>query len=351
MTPTLESAIVRERRIKLLFFIAAILVLLFSLYKVDNLLISMLLAVVNFYILSPAVDFLERKGFSRQWSTTVPFLVLILFLAILVQFFFPILLEQFKSLQVDLPKYTEISTAFFTNVELKISSVLKDIYPVELGGKIQTQLVNFATTFFQKMPDYISQSLIVLFLAPFLTYFMLLDGRDFVRKLLTLVPNNFFELALNLNHQIGFQMGGFIRARILESVIVSALIWTGLLIMGFPYALSLSLFAGILNIVPYLGPVIGLAPALLIGFANGGGSTELMWILIIYFGAQLVDTVLIVPFVVAKIVDLHPVTVVLAVIVGSQLMGVLGMIISIPLFSILKVSTIAIYKHLTDFRA
>ena len=62
MTPTLESAIVRERRIKLLFFIAAILVLLFSLYKVDNLLISMLLAVVNFYILSPAVDFLERKG-------------------------------------------------------------------------------------------------------------------------------------------------------------------------------------------------------------------------------------------------------------------------------------------------
>jgi putative permease len=179
---------------------------------------------------------------------------------------------------------------------------------------------------------------------------MLLDGKDYVRRLLSLVPNNLFELALNLSHQISEQMGGFVRARILESFLVGFMIWLGLLILGFPYALILALFAALMNVIPYLGPFIGAVPALVICLANSHPDSTLLWIIAIYAIAQILDIVFIIPFVVAKIVDLHPVTVVLAVIVGSQVMGILGMIISIPLFSAFKVSASAIYKHLTDFR-
>ena len=106
-----------------------------------------------------------------------------------------------------------------------------------------------------------------------------------------------------------------------------------------------------MNVIPYLGPLIGIMPAVIISFANGGHESSLFWLLVIYGGAQILDALLIVPFVVAKIVDMHPVTVILAILVGSQTMGVLGMIICIPVFSALKVTVNAIYKHLVDFRS
>ena len=204
----------------------------------------------------------------------------------------------------------------------------------------------------KNLPAYLSQSLVIFLLSPFLAFFMLLDGRDFVRKILALVPNQFFELALNLNWQVNRQLGGFIRARLLQSILVGLIIWVGLLLIGFPYSLFLAIFAGILNVIPYLGPFLGAVPALVINFSNSGsGENLLLGLLFIYALAQIVDAVLITPFIVAKIVDLHPVTVILVIIAGAQMMGILGMIISIPIFCTLKVSSQAIYKHLTDFRA
>ncbi|PIS11175.1 MAG: hypothetical protein COT73_05365 [Bdellovibrio sp. CG10_big_fil_rev_8_21_14_0_10_47_8] len=345
-----EMAIQRERRWKLLFFLLTLAALIFAITLMKNVFISFLLAFVTYYVLAPIVDFLERKGLSRQWSTTLPFLVLTGVGIITAQIFFPILADQITSLRDNIPRYIDASTKFLINFESQASSMIATIYPIDLKGGLEPKIMSMVQNLFQSLPDYVSQSLTVFFLTPFIAYFMLLDGRDFVRKVLSLVPNNFFELVLNMNHQINAQMGGFVRARILESLLVGGIIWLGLFILGFPYALILAVFAGIINIIPYLGPFIGAVPALIINFANGGDITVFWWLLVIYALAQVIDLALIVPFVVAKIVNLHPVTVVLVVILGSHLLGILGMIISIPLFSVLKVSAVSIYKHVIDFR-
>jgi putative permease len=347
----LQQVIVKEQRVKLIFFLGALSFLFLALLLVKNLLVSVLIAFVTYFLLSPAVDFLERRGFSRQWATVIPFLTLTLLIFGSIQILIPTLIEQSKDLQSAFPKYIEAGSRFLSNLERQISSFMAQVYPIDVKGEIEPRVTAMAQSLFQNVPDYISQSVTVFFLAPFLAYFMLTDGPTFMRKLLALVPNRFFELGLHLNYQISGQLGGFIRARILESALVGLVIWIGLLIMGFPFALILAVIAGIMNVIPYLGPFIGVAPAVVIHLANGGSTTALLWLLFIYALAQILDIVLIVPFVVAKIVDLHPVTVVLAVIVGSQMMGILGMIISIPLFSALKVSAYAIYKHLTDFRS
>jgi putative permease len=345
-----RRAIQRQQRLKFLFLLGALVLLFLSLVLIKNVFVSFLLAFVIYYVLAPVVDFLERKGLSRQWGTTIPFLVLIGSGAVLINIFSPIWAEQLSSLKDAFPKYIETSGKLLENLESQTTSLLAKIYPVDLRATIQPQIMGYAQNLFQDLPTIVSKSLVVVLLTPFFAYFMLLDGRDFVRKLLALVPNQFFELGLNLNHQIGGQMGGFIRAKILESSLVGFVIWLGLVILGFPYALVLAVFAGIMNIIPYLGPFIGVVPALMIAFSTEGSYPLILWILLIYALAQALDIVLIVPFVVAKIVDLHPVTVILVIIAGSQLMGVLGMIISIPFFSAAKVSAISIYKHLTDFR-
>jgi len=344
-------AVERERKLKLFFFLSALTLLIFAIILIKNIFVSFLLALVTYYMLAPIVDFLERRGLSRTLSTTIPFLLLIVLFAVLAQIFFPVLMDQVNSLKYDFPKYLEASTKFLTNLENEATVFFEQIYPVNIRGNIQPRIMGYAEDLFKNLPDYISQSLTIFFLTPFLAFFMLVDGKDFVRKILALVPNNFFELALNMNHQISAQMGSFIRARFLESILIGFVIWAGLMILGFPYALILAVFAGVMNVIPYLGPFIGIAPALIICFAHAHSTSTMLWIVLIYALAQVLDIILIIPLVVAKIVDLHPVTVVLVVIVGSQLMGILGMIISIPLFSALKVSTSAIYKHLTDFRS
>jgi len=344
-------AIERERKLKLFFFLGTLGLLFVTILLIKNVFVSLLLAFVIYFTLAPIVDLLERQGFSRQWSTTIPFMLLTLLMVGLVQVFSPILVAQITSLKVEFPRYVDASVRFVTNLESQANTLMAQIYPMDVRGHVQPKILSLVEDFFKNLPDILSQSLTIFFLTPFLAYFMLLDGRDFVRRILNLVPNNFFELALNLSHQVSEQMGGFIRARILESVLIGTVIWVGLLILGFPYALILAVFAGILNVIPYLGPFIGAAPALVICFASPDPNSTLPWLIFIYALAQVLDIVLIIPFVVARIVNLHPVTVVLAVIVGSQVMGILGMIISIPLFSALKVSASAIYKHLTDFRS
>ncbi len=347
---------IRTQRIKLIFFLGSMLSLFFAILWVDNLLLSFIIAFTSYYVLSPFVDYFERKGFSRSLSTMIPFCLAMLMALGVFALFASDLVGQVLDLKSQFPRYLESTSSALIKFESGITKAIKPYYSIDLKSKIEPTIIAWSKSIFENLPDYFSKGLTILFLAPFLTYFMLVDGNHFLRKLLALVPNRYFELVLNLNYQVGSQMGGFIRARLLETALVSLIIWLGLFALGFPYALLLSIFAGAMNIIPYLGPVIGFLPVIVIHFANlsgnvSGAHMEQLWPLMgVFILAQVIDTVLIVPFVVAKIVDLHPVSVVLAIMVGAQTMGVLGMIISIPVFSALKVSIQSVYRHLTDFR-
>lgn len=337
-------------RRKLIFFLGLLLAFFIGLLFVKNLLVSFLLAFVGFFLLSPMVDFLERRGLSRIWSAGVPFFVVCLLCWIAIQLFLPLLISQFEGLKTEYPKYAAGFEKILVDVKLRVAQLTDSVYAERIASHIQEYLQSTMKNIFRDLPEVISSSLTVLFLAPFLTFFMLIDGRKWVRTILSLVPNSFFELALNLNHQISTQMGGFIRARLLESFIVSIVTWLGLILIQFPYALILSVIAGILNLIPYIGPFIGAAPAFLIAMASQETSVNYALLSLVYISAQVIDMIIIVPLVVAKIVNLHPVTVVLAVMVGSQVMGVLGMIISIPMASVIKVTFQSLYVHLTEFR-
>lgn len=349
MTP-LSSAIQRERRTKFIFFIGALLLLLAVLLLVRNMLVSFILSFVTYYLLAPAVDLLERRGFSRLTSTLVPFLVLTLGLVVAGLVFFPLLADQARSLYESAPRYIDSTSLLLERFESTLNQWSSSFGLSETNAHLQPRITAWMTEKAQEIPQLLSQSLTVVLLVPFLAFFMLLDGRTFVRGLLTLVPNSVFELILNLNHQISSQMGGFIRARLLESLVVGLIVWVGLLAFGFPYALLLAVVAGLLNVIPYLGPLLGALPAFLIVLVNGGGVSDYLILLAVYGTAQVIDAVILVPFLVAKIVNLHPVTVVIAILVGSQVMGIIGMIICIPLVSALKVTSIAVYRHLTHFR-
>jgi len=108
--------------------------------------------------------------------------------------------------------------------------------------------------------------------------------------------------------------------------------------------------AGLANMIPYLGPLIGLGAALIVSLATSGGWNMVVQVAIVFLFVQLIDNILVQPTVVAKSVDLHPLVVIIAVMVGSQIWGIIGMLIAVPLTGILKVSCQTVYASLQTYR-
>ncbi len=352
--PIQISGLRRERLLRLTAVIAILLASLIVLIKVDDLLVSFVLAFVINYMFGPFVDWLERRHVPRALALTVIFLSsgVVIFLGIYLVV--PLIVDQVQQLLHEAPKLQTDLITLIVNTE-KHFKIFFRTNDINFSRFINNWLLDKSSTLSGVVPSILSHSFTVLILAPLFAFFMLQDGRALSRSLLSLVPNNLFELALNLFHQINEQVGGFIRARFLEAAIVGFVVWVGLLCVSFPYATLLAIIAAVTNLIPYIGPLIGAAPAVAIALISPDAhladpvGINILIVCSVYFAAQLIDMLFIIPLVVAKIVNLHPALVIIVIIIGAQMMGVLGMMISIPVASVLKVTLTAIYEHLIEF--
>lgn len=181
---------------------------------------------------------------------------------------------------------------------------------------------------------------------PLFLFFILKDERTVRFKVLRLVPNLIVERAYYLYHQFNTKFGDYIFAKFIEATIVGTIITTGLLIIDFPFAFLLGLIAAITNILPYIGPVLGFLPALGVGLVDQNPNTTLGAMTLLYLIANIIDLALVFPVLVSKIVNLHPIIVVVSVILGSQFGGIVGMIVSIPFAAFIKLLFEEIYLEL-----
>ena len=335
--------------LRLLLLLSLFATFFFFLFYIENLLISLVLAFVVYYILAPVVSWVERKGLSRGLSI---FLIYSLNTFVVVMSFYiiiPLMVDQLLHLEQELPELQSGFLNLVTRVEAKLQATFHIGEPL-FRDNLRNWMISQTTEYTSLIPKWISDSLTLLFLTPFLAFFMLRDASVFKRSILNLTPNRYFETVIKLLDDMNIQVGSFIRARFAEALIVGLFTWVGLLIIDFPFAALLALFAALTNLIPYIGPVIGAVPAFIILFVNsemlfGSVSFNVFALTLVYLTAHIVDAVFIIPIVVAKIVDLHPVTVILVIILGAQVLGIVGMIISIPAASLLKLVFSSFYRQ------
>lgn len=345
-----QATLKRANRWKTAGLLALLLSCFLVMVLVENLLVSSILAFVIAYVLGPSVNYLERQGIGRAMATTFVFTTVGIVLGLLCLWLFPYLGETTERLQKDMPHFITGVGQFISEMETHLHSISGPLANFDLESKVETYLTAWTQGLFELLPGYVKTFFTVFLLAPFLAFFMVKDGRSVLSSILGLVPNHLFETALSLINQINFQIGQFVRARLLESAIVGAVTGAGLLLISFPYAILLGLFAGVMNLIPYIGPIFGAAPALAIALVNTHSSLDMVLVAGVYVVAQILDAGLLIPMMVAKIVDLHPVTVIVVIIAGAQVLGILGMIISIPVAGTVKVTVNTIYRHLIDTR-
>lgn len=340
----------RVNRWKLAGVMGILATVLIVILSVENMLVSSLIAFVVAYTVGPAVNFIERQGVSRSMATVFVFLMISAALFLVGYSIAPYVGDTLARLKEDTPRFIVGVGHFISELQERVQSISGPLANFDLNTRVESFLTNWTNHFFESLPSYVKTFITVMLLGPFLAFFMIKDGRLVMRGTLGLVPNHLFETALSLLNQINVQVGQFVRARLLESFVVGLVTAVGLMLIGFPYALLLGLFAGLTNLVPYLGPILGAVPAFVVATVNGYSALNIALVAAVYAVAQLIDAGFLIPLMVAKIVDLHPVTVIVVMIAGAQVLGVLGMIISIPVASTLKVTVSTIYRHLIDTR-
>jgi putative permease len=198
-----------------------------------------------------------------------------------------------------------------------------------------------------QIPDFLSSFFEWLLLVPMFLYFFFFQSKKFGQKFLQAIPNSIFEKTYVLFSQFNTKFGEYIIAKFIEATILGTIITIGLLIVGFPYPFILGFVAGVTNILPYIGPVLGVIPAIIIGFLSNDPHVAMLGMAMVFLIANLMDMVLVFPLLVSKVVDLNPIIVVVSVIVGGQLGGVVGMIVIIPFIAFFKLLFQEIYKDLS----
>ena len=350
MTSSLEK---KKRIQRLNFFRLAFFLLIFSflisaLFIIQGLFITLLLAFIISFILLPPVNVLCKWGIPRKQAVPLVFCSFLTCLGTLIFWSLPFLSQQFNKLQDEFPTYIEQISVLTTQWQNHLKSNFFFLEDFNLSERLTQIFSSLGEAFLQDLPSTLTQSFTILLLAPFFAYFMMKSQLGLTRNLYPFVPNHVFEMFLSLHYKINKQIGVFIRGRILEAAIVGLIVGTGLMILDFPFAVLLGAFASLTNLVPYIGPIIGSIPVLLVALVNDYETNQILLVMGLFFFTQLIDSTVLVPILLARIVNLHPLTVVVIIIAGAQFMGILGMIISIPLVNALKVSIMAVYQHITD---
>ena len=333
---------------RLIFFLILCALLTASLILIKGLFITILLAFILNFTLRPLVLFLIRLKIPRPLAVPLVFFSIIGGLAGLVFWSFPFLSKQFENLKKEFPHYIEKLSSLMGNWQSRFENHIFPLGDTDISARFEALLLSLGQTFLQELPSLVKETFLILLLAPFFAYFLVKQELGLTRNLFVLVPNHIFEMVLSLHYKINKQIGLFVRARLLEAGLVGLFVGTGLALVGFPFAVLLGMFASVTNLIPYVGPVIGGIPVLLVALVNNYETGHILLVMGIVVFSQILDSVVLIPILLARIVNLHPLTVIVIIIAGGQFMGVLGMIISIPLVNALKVSAMTVYRHISE---
>src|SRR5450759_2922125 len=165
------------------------------------------------------------------------------------------------------------------------------------------------------------------------------------KALIENLPNKYFEMSLNVVKKLEEQISKFIRGTCIESFFVAILYAVSYQIIGVNYAIVLGIIGGIMNIIPLAGPFIGALPVLGVSIAQYGNLSMLIPIAVSTIVVQQLDQVFVQPAVFSKIMNIHPLTMFLVILIGGNLLGVMGMVLSIPIYTIIVVTAVS-YTHL-----
>ena len=301
------------------------------------------------YLFDPLVNRLEARGLGRTLATVVVFVGTLLVIATLLVLFFPAVAAQARAIQTGFDVERARTVVEDLEVLLEVRLAALGVEDLDLMSNVQQVVVTNVDDLLNYVPGVLSL-VTQLVIIPFIMFFLLKDGRRIKKGFINLVPNRYFEFTLNVLHKTDVQLGNYLRGQLIASLVVALLSIVALWLLRVDYFVLIGLFAGLTNMIPYLGPIAGATVAALVSVITTGGFATVLPIIIAFVVIQAIDNAGVQPLVLARNVNLHPLLILLTLIIAGKFFGVLGLLLAVPATAVLKVFVQETFANLRRYR-
>lgn len=328
---------------------------------------SAIIAIIFAYIIDPIVNYLERKGVKRQFGVIIVYISVVLIFGVLIVSVIPKTINEISKLLASLPEMVDTLTknvnSFLTdifakfNIELPdnfidfykesnpkvegnvetpqiVSNILNSMKKTinDLVTKAQGSLMGSLSGVFSKVYGFVTSAFRLVLIIIFSFYFSV-DKEKFTLKVRKSMPNKNREDITYLANRIDIALQQFIRGRMLLAIFVGFLTMIYLLILRVDFAIIIGLITCVADIIPFIGPFLGCVPAVLFAFMDS--PIKAFWVLILFILVQWVENNILAPKLIGDSTGLNPLIILISIIIGGGIFGVWGMVISVPITSII----------------
>lgn len=335
------------RHSKLIMTILYLSILIFALWilsSISQVLIPFIAAFLISYALNPLVEKLSRKGMSRTVSSLLIILSFVIVITLLIIFLAPQIVVQFSELLKVLPGAVNNLGGWLQDTLLpKLEAMgipTQDLQNKILGAlpskleEILNKLLSSLSAIFTGLSIVLTQ-LVNLILIPFLTFYILKDYDSLKETVKTMLPRKNKERLIEYYHKIDDLTGSFIRGSIIAAIIHGVLIFIILTILGIKYSIFLAAIGVLLNLIPYFGLLVEILLSIIAALFSGNPGLQIPLLAALYLLQNLAETSYIVPKIVGQRIGLHPALLILSLLVFSYFFGFIGLLIALPVSSIL----------------
>ncbi|MFC6464256.1 AI-2E family transporter [Marinilactibacillus sp. GCM10026970] len=302
---------------------------------------------IFYYLLNPAVDWLVKKKFTRNSAIAFVFALIIVFIIVGINFIVPIIQSQLESLINNWPSYWDslmllldglLGTEAFTDFMDQMSDT-------SLISSFSGQASNFLNITVGGIGSFfgtLTRLGITLFTTPFIVYYLLKDGKQLPDQVLKVLPTKIRASVRDILGDINRQVSYYVRGQLLVATCVGLMFWIGFSIVGLDFALTLGIFAGFLNLIPYLGSFIAYIPTVIIAVVDS--PVMLLKVLIVMAIEQLLEGRVISPQILGNSLKIHPINIIFLLLVAGRLFGVMGVVLGIPGYAVLKIIVLRAFE-------
>ncbi|TCP62650.1 putative PurR-regulated permease PerM [Baia soyae] len=303
-----------------------------------------LISGVLYYLFRPVVDILMKLRFPRSLAILTIYLVVIGLMVLFGFLIGPPLSDQVEKLIKNLPSMMDIAQVQFVKM-----SHHPWIEPYVDWNEISQTVVSYLKTSYAVIGDNIANFIsvvtniiTVLVTVPFILYYMLREGHKTPDYFLQLFPEWERKQGMAILRDLDLALSSYIKGQVIVSMSIGVLLYIGYLIIGIDYSLLLAIIAMFTNVIPFIGPLLGMIPALIVALIT---SPDMVYqVVIVAVLAQQLEGNLISPYVMGKSLKIHPLTIILVLLVAGSLGGFLGLLLAVPTYAVSKVIVVHAYR-------
>lgn len=327
----------RRRSFPLLSVLAVSALAGYAFYRVHHALVPFVLAAAFAYVVNPLVSYFESRGFRRSYLIVAGYLAVGFGLWATYAGLKPLIVEQAEQLQAAAPGYLKQFQKLVSVQQVQLTKSLP--LPPSVSQQALEKAAGTILEHVQALPGHLLLLLPFLahvLLVPFIGFFFLLDGPDGVDGVIQATPSRYVEQAIHLLSEIDTALGNYLRGIIIVAFAIAVASYVGLLLLGVENALVIALLSGASSFVPYLGAVMGIVVGGAMAFYQFGTFAAVAKVALLFLGIRLADEIFLQPVIARHSVHLHPMVFLLALVLGGEMFGFLGLVFAVPFACVLK---------------